>query len=55
MSNQYRALADEIVERVTNREDFISGRLALKPPAEVEKTPESTEKIDGSAAVVAGE
>jgi len=55
VSNQYRALADEIVQRVTNRQDFIAGRLKDEPSAKTEKTPENTGKTDESAAVVAVE
>jgi chromosome partitioning protein len=55
VSNQYRALADEIVERVTNRDDFIAGHLTTTSAAGSGKPTVNTEEVDGSNAVMAGE
>jgi hypothetical protein len=55
VSNQYRALATEIEERVTHRDNFIAGRMTAPPTAGSEKTPVNTENVGGSAAVIAGE
>ncbi len=54
MSNQYRALADEIIERVTNRDDFIAGRMTATPTAGTVETLVNNGQDDGAAAM-AGE